>query len=75
MNKLFSKIVSVLTVTIMTLFASSGSLQTFVNEIETHAAKTDVILGDVNDDKRVDAFDLSLIKQEIINPSTTLLIL
>lgn len=71
MNKLFYKIVSVLTAATMTLFASSGSLQIFVNEIETHAAETDVILGDVNDDKRVDAFDLSLIKQEIINPSTT----
>ena len=33
MNKLFSKIVSAVTATAMTLFVSSGSLQTFVNEI------------------------------------------
>lgn len=71
MNKLFSKIVSALTATTMTLFASSGSLQTFVNEIEAHAAETDEILGDVNDDDRVDVFDLTLIKREIINPGTT----
>ena len=71
MNKLFSKIVSALTATTMTLFASSGSLQTFINEIEAHAAETDEILGDVNDDDRVDVFDLTLIKREIINPGTT----
>lgn len=71
MNKLFSKIVSAVTAAAMTLFASSGSLQTFVNEIDAHAAETDVILGDVNDDDRVDVFDLTLIKREIINPGTT----
>ena len=65
MNKLFSKIVSAVTATAMTLFVSSGSLQTFVNEIDAHAAETDVILGDVNDDDRVDVFDLCLIKQEL----------
>lgn len=65
MNKLFSKIVSAVTAAAMTLFVSSGSLQTFVNEIDAHAAETDVILGDVNDDDRVDVFDLCLIKQEL----------
>lgn len=58
MNKLFSKIVSALTAATMTLFVSSGGLQTSVNEIKAHAAETDVILGDVNDDKLVDVFDL-----------------
>lgn len=62
---LFSKIVSATTAAVMTLFVSSGSLQTFVNEINAHAAETDVILGDVNDDDRVDVFDLCLIKQEL----------
>ena len=38
MNKLLSKIVSVATAAAMTLFVSSGSLQTFVNEIDAHAA-------------------------------------
>jgi hypothetical protein len=71
MNKLFSKIVSAVTAAAMTLFVSSGSLQTFVNEIDAHAAETDVILGDVNNDDRVDVFDLCLIKQKIINPGTT----
>lgn len=71
MNKLFSKFVSVVTAMVMTLFVSSSSLQTFVNEIDTYAAETDVILGDVNGDERVDVFDLTLIKREIINPGTT----
>lgn len=71
MNKLFSKIVSAVTAAAMTLFVSSGSLQTFVREIDAHAAETDVILGDVNGDDRVDVFDLCLIKREIINPGTT----
>mgnify|MGYP004607991391 CR=1 FL=1 len=53
MNKLFSKIVFAVTAAAMTLFVSSGSLQTFVNEIDAHAAQTDVILGDVNGDDRV----------------------
>ena len=71
MNKLFSKIVSAVTAAVMTLFVSSSSLQTFVNEIDAHAAETDVILGDVNDDDGVDVFDLCLMKRELINPGTT----
>lgn len=71
MNKLFSKIVSAVTAAAMTLFVSSSSLQTFVNEIEAHAAETDVILGDVDGDEKVNAFDLCLVKREIINPGTT----
>ena len=70
MNKLFSKFVSAVTAAAMTLFVSSSSLQTFVNEIDAHAAETDVVLGDVNGDERVDVFDLTLIKKEIINPGT-----
>lgn len=71
MNKLFSKIVSALTAATMTLFASSGSMQTFVNEIEAHAAETDVILGDVDGDEKVNVFDLCLMKRELLNPGTT----
>lgn len=71
MNKLFPKIVSAVTAAAMALFVSSSSLQTFVNEIDAHAAETDVILGDVNNDDRVDVFDLCLVKREIINPGTT----
>ncbi len=71
MNKLFSKIVSAVTAAAMTLFVSSSSLQTFVNEIDAHAAETDVILGDVNDDDRVDVFDLCLMKRELVEPGTT----
>lgn len=71
MNKLFSKFVSVVTAMVMTLFVSSSSLQTFVNEIDAHAAETDVVLGDVNGDERVDVFDLCLMKRELMNPGTT----
>ena len=71
MNKLFSKIVSAVTAAAMTLFVSSSSLQTFVNEIDAHAAETDVILGDVDGDEKVNVFDLCLVKREIINPGTT----
>lgn len=71
MNKLFSKIVSALTAATMTLFVSSGSLQTFVNEIEVQAAETDVILGDVNNDRKIDVFDLCLMKQELVSSKTT----
>lgn len=73
MNKLFSKIVSAVTAATMTLFVLSSSLQTFVNEIDAHATETDVILGDVNGDERVDVFDLTLIKRERINSETTLI--
>ena len=71
MNKLFSKIVSAVMVVTITLFVSSGSLQTFVNEIDAQAAETDVILGDVNGDEKVNTFDLCLMKRELINPGTT----
>ncbi len=71
MNKLLSKIVSAVTATAMTLFVSSGSLQTFVNEIDAHAAETDVILGDVDGDEKVNVFDLCLMKRELLNPGTT----
>ena len=71
MNKLFSKIVSALIAVTMTLFVSSGSLQTFVNEIEVQAAETDVILGDVNNDRKIDGFDLCLMKQELVSSKTT----
>ena len=71
MNKLFSKIVSALIAVTMTLFVSSGSLQTFVNEIEVQAAETDVILGDVNNDRKIDVFDLCLMKQELVSSKTT----
>ena len=71
MNKLLSKIVSVATAAAMTLFVSSGSLQTFINEIDAHAAETDVFLGDVNGDDRVDVFDLCLMKRELVEPGAT----
>ena len=71
MDKLFSKIVSALIAATMTLFVSSGSLQTFVNEIEVQAAETDVILGDVNNDRKIDVFDLCLMKQELVSSKTT----
>ena len=67
MNKLFSKIVSTVTAAAMMLFAYSGSLQTFVNEIDAHATEMDVILSDVNSDDRVDIFDLCLIKQKLLS--------
>lgn len=71
MNKLLSRIVSAVTAVTVSLFSSSGSIHAFINEIDTHAVDTDVILGDVNDDRRVDIFDLTLIKQEIANPGAT----
>lgn len=71
MNILFSKIVSAVTAAAMTLFVSSGSLQTFVNEIDAHAAETDLILGDVDGDEKVNVFDLGLMKRELLNPGTT----
>ncbi len=46
-------------------------MQTIVNEIDAHAAETDVILGDVNNDDRVDVFDLTLMKRELIYPGKT----
>lgn len=62
MNKLFSKIVSAVTAVAMTLFVSSGSLQAFVNEIDAYTAETDVILGNVDGDEKVNVFDLYLVK-------------
>lgn len=70
-NKLFSKIVSVVTAAAVTVFVSSSSLQTFVNELKVNAAETDVIYGDVNGDNIVNVFDLSMIKKEINSPGSS----
>lgn len=71
MSKLFLRLVSAVTAAAVALFVSSGSLQTFVTEIKANAAETEVIYGDVNGDERVDAFDLCLMKQEIITSGST----
>lgn len=72
MKKIFQKILSIVTAFTMLLCASSSSIQIFTNEIETHAANTKIIYGDVNGDKKVNVFDLSLIKKEILNPGTSI---
>lgn len=71
MNKLFSKIVSAVTAATVSLFATSRSIQTLVNEINSNAVEENVILGDVNGDQRVDVFDLCLIKKVAINHEST----
>ena len=71
MNKLFSKLISVVTATAITFFVSSGSMQTFVNELNVNAAETSVILGDVNADKRIDVRDFTLLKREIQKSGST----
>ena len=70
MNKLFSKILSVITAASVTLFVSFGSLQTMVNEIRANAAD-DAVYGDVNGDKQVDVLDLCLMKQELADANNT----
>ncbi len=70
MNKLFSKILSVITAASVTLFVSSSSLKTMVNEIRANAAD-DVVYGDVNGDKQVDVLDLCLMKQELADANNT----
>ena len=67
MNKIFSKILSIITAGAVTIFVSSGSLQTVVTEIRANAAENEVIYGDVNNDRKVDPFDLILIRREIAN--------
>lgn len=68
MNKIFSKIVSAVTATAVSLFCSSGSIPVFIDAIETSAAETKIIYGDVNEDNRVDVFDLAMIKHECVEP-------
>ncbi|SEH88540.1 Transglutaminase-like superfamily protein [Ruminococcus flavefaciens] len=68
---MLKKILSTLTAVAVTIFVSSGSLQTLANEFRANAAETEIIYGDVNDDKKVDIFDVTLIKKEIIDPGST----
>jgi len=72
MKKFLSKFVSLITAGAVTLFVSSGSLQSFVNESKIFAAENAIIYGDVNNDKQIDAFDLSMIKREILYPGTSI---
>ena len=70
MNKIFYKIVSGITAIVVSLFVTSNSLQAIGNEIK--AIENSIIYGDVNNDKRVDVFDLCLIKQEITNQAISI---
>lgn len=70
MNKIFYKIVSGITAIVVSLFVTSNSLQAIGNEIK--AIENSIIYGDVNNDKRVDVFDLCLIKREITNQATSI---
>lgn len=72
MKKPFSKFISLITATAVFLFVSSGSLQTFANVATGSTTETTVIYGDVNGDDQIDAFDLSLLKREIITPGTSI---
>ena len=62
MNSIFSIIISAVTAAAVSLFCSSGSMSVITDTIEVSAADTKIIYGDVNNDNKVDAFDLSLIK-------------
>ncbi len=50
MKKFLSKFVSLITAGAVTLFVSSGSLQSSVNESKVFAAENAIIYGDVNND-------------------------
>jgi len=70
MNKIFSKILSTLTAGAVTIFVSSYSLQTVVNDIRANAAENEVIYGDINNDGNIDSFDVVAIRQ-ILNSGNT----
>lgn len=67
MNKIFSKILSTITAGAVTIFVSSGSLQTVVNEIRANAAENEVIYGDLNNDGNIDSFDAVKLRNIISN--------
>ncbi len=69
MKKFLSKFVSLITAGAVTLFVSSGSLEALVKETQANAIETAIIYGDVNGDKRIDVFDLVLIKKKMVNPN------
>lgn len=68
MNKILSKIISAVTAAAVFLFCSSGSIPVFIDAFETSAAEAKIIYGDVNEDNRVDVFDLAMIKHECVKP-------
>ena len=70
MNKIFSKILSTITAGAVTIFVSSGSLQTVVNEIRVDAAENEVIYGDINNDGNIDSFDVIAIRR-LLNSGNT----
>ena len=69
MNKIFSKILSTITAGAVTIFVSSGSLQTVVNEIRANAAE--IVYGDADNSGSVDSFDLTLIRKEAVTTGST----
>lgn len=67
---MLKKILSTLTAVAVTIFVSSGSLQTVVNEIRADAAENEVIYGDINNDGNIDSFDVIAIRQ-LLNSGNT----
>ena len=66
---MFKKILSTLTAVAVTIFVSSGSLQTVVNEIRANAAE--IVYGDADNSGSVDSFDLALIRKEAVATGST----
>ena len=69
-EKMLKKILSTLTAVAVTIFVSSGSLQTVVNEIRVDAAENEVIYGDINNDGNIDSFDVIAIRR-LLNSGNT----
>ena len=67
MNKIFSKILSTVTAFVVTIFVSSGSLKTVVNEITVQAVTSNVIYGDIDHNNVIDPFDIVNMRKLLCN--------
>lgn len=74
MKKILKKSILIMTILSMFMFVLSNDLQIFTSEFETMAESyrtTYTLYGDLNDDKKIDSFDVVMMRQKVLSKNTS----
>ncbi len=74
MKKILKKFILIMTVFSMFMFVLSNNLQILTSEFETMAESyrtTYTIYGDLNNDKKIDSFDVVMMRQKVLSKDTS----
>lgn len=74
MKKILKRSILIMTILSMFMFVLSNNLQIFIGEFEAIAESyrtTYTLYGDLNDDKKIDSFDLVIMRQKVLSKDTS----